>query len=131
MGNDPSCRCRCLGEDLSSEADLVPVYPCHESWVRSKDGLIEKKGNGATTPGDAEEFKTKAEIDAGVEPIGTFRSNGLEDDYDSDSEKSAGGFVPRFTPPSTPGRVSPVPKLVLPKRVFKDHSANGLSRNPA
>jgi hypothetical protein len=95
--------------------------------------LLPKNFGDQVPPGNAEEFMTVVGgLGKGGEPIatpsttpiGTFRSARLDDEHDSDSEKSAGGFIPKCKSPSS-GRVSPVPKLVLPKRVFKDHSPNG------
>jgi len=107
MGNGPNCHCRCLASDLLAETDAT-VQSGHTSWIRKKDGLLEKNGNADDNSLGNETSTTQA------------GSKLDDDDYSSDSENSAGGFTPKRVLPTRSGKVSPVPKLVLPNHIFKD-----------
>jgi len=106
MGNGPNCQCRCLTSNVLAETD-ARAQSGHTSWIRNKDGLLEKNGNA-----DDNSLGNETSTQAG--------SKLDDDDYGSDSENSAGGFTPKRVLPTRSGKVSPVPKLVLPKHIFKD-----------
>lgn len=143
MGHAAYCPCKCLSEN-NTEIDAaakVQSYPSTTSYVRRNSGdTTPEKGLPSWTPdfcrtGDPGDPPSKS---PGFSDQSAIQTRSELDFAECEGTSEAGSSSGRLTPkcvtpngrsPDTSGRVSPVPKLVLPTRVFHDSSQLGQARS--